>query len=314
MHLPGHMMPFSQSLANQGMQQTNDNINSMNMQNSPEQNINQAPTFDYTNFVGGSMNLGMQPFESNEVNPGNNIMSEAPFFDYSTGEGVMPEDPGNPIYTPDYGGGSSTTNLTGDALAEYNQLISSMAGSGLIENFFTYDWQSLQNSFIDLINQQGNTPQSVSDSLYSLFLNEYNTPSDNTSIDIDTNTADNIEPIFGNFQNIVPGSFDLGFAPNPEQQPLNFDFNNDGEINALDLQGAASSGVGNTMNAGFLSNLAQTINPVQSSPQQFTGGGGQGGQAARRLYFPGTSGGFASVGTGIGGGGTTLDDLLRKMR
>ena len=303
MHIRGHLTPFSQSLANQGMQQTN-------------QNINQAPLQNYTNFVGGQMDLGMQPFESNLTNPDNDVMSEAPFFDFSTGEGVMPENEGLPIYTPDYGGGSSTTTLTGDALDAYNQLISSMASSGLIDNF-TYDWQSLQNTFIDLINQEGNTPQSVSESLYSFFLDDYNAPPTNVDIDTGTDTSNNefiMEPIFGNFQDIVPGNFDTGFLPAPETPAPNFDFNNDGIINALDLQAAASTGIGNTSNAGFLSNLAQTINPVQSSAPQFTGGGGQGGQAARRLYFPGTSGGFASVGTGIGGGGTTLDDLLRRMR
>ena len=46
----------------------------------------------------------------------------------------------------------------------------------------------------------------------------------------------------------------------------------------------------------------------------FAGGGGQGGQAAKKLYYPGTSGGFASVGTGIGGGGSTLDELLKSLQ
>ena len=53
---------------------------------------------------------------------------------------------------------------------------------------------------------------------------------------------------------------------------------------------------------GFLENLLNYINKPQIAAQQFTGGGGQGGQAARQLYYPGTSGGFASVGSGFGGG------------
>ena len=64
---------------------------------------------------------------------------------------------------------------------------------------------------------------------------------------------------------------------------------------------------------GFLDNLQQYINPMQSSAQQFTGGGGQAGAAAKKLYYPGTSGGFASVGSGIGGG-NTLEELLKKYR
>ena len=46
----------------------------------------------------------------------------------------------------------------------------------------------------------------------------------------------------------------------------------------------------------------------------FAGGGGQGGQAAKRLYYPGTQGGFASVGSGIGGQQNILDDLLKKLQ
>ena len=47
--------------------------------------------------------------------------------------------------------------------------------------------------------------------------------------------------------------------------------------------------------------------------EDFTGGGGLGGQLARRLYYPGTSGGFAGVGSGIGGG-NTLQELLKQYQ
>lgn len=62
---------------------------------------------------------------------------------------------------------------------------------------------------------------------------------------------------------------------------------------------------------GFLDNLMNYINPQQSAPQQFTGGGGQAGQQARDLYYPGTSGGFAGVGSGIGGGG--MQSMLKNL-
>ena len=64
---------------------------------------------------------------------------------------------------------------------------------------------------------------------------------------------------------------------------------------------------------GFLDNLMQFITPQQSTAQQFTGGGGQAGSSARRLYYPGTSGGFAGVGSGIGGG-NTLQELLKQYQ
>ena len=35
---------------------------------------------------------------------------------------------------------------------------------------------------------------------------------------------------------------------------------------------------------------------------------------AKRLYYPGTQGGFASVGSGIGGQQNMLDDLLKKLQ
>ena len=63
------------------------------------------------------------------------------------------------------------------------------------------------------------------------------------------------------------------------------------------------AGYGSQYEQGFLENLMSYINPLQSAPQQFAGGGGQGGAAARKLYYPGTSGGFAGVGSGIKGGG-----------
>ena len=42
------------------------------------------------------------------------------------------------------------------------------------------------------------------------------------------------------------------------------------------------------------------------------GGGGQAGTAAKRLHYPGTSGGFASVGSGMGG--STLEELLKQYQ
>tara|TARA_Y100001938_G_scaffold116825_1_gene160970 strand:+ start:1047 stop:2123 length:1077 start_codon:yes stop_codon:yes gene_type:complete len=92
-----------------------------------------------------------------------------------------------------------------------------------------------------------------------------------------------------------------------------FDINNDGIIDMRDYELAQSEGQGTGYEQEFLENLLNYINPQQYSPQEFTGGGGQGGQAARKLYYPGASGGFASVGSGIGGG-NTLDELLKQLR
>tara|TARA_R100000234_G_scaffold90392_1_gene58672 strand:+ start:241 stop:1332 length:1092 start_codon:yes stop_codon:yes gene_type:complete len=85
-----------------------------------------------------------------------------------------------------------------------------------------------------------------------------------------------------------------------------FDINNDGVVDYLDYAASGSYG-----GAGFVENMLQYLNPVQSQAQQFTGGGGTAGQQARRLYYPSTSGGFAGVGSGISQ--NPLDELLKNM-
>ena len=64
--------------------------------------------------------------------------------------------------------------------------------------------------------------------------------------------------------------------------------------------------------ASYIPGGSTPLSPV--APTEFTGGGGVGGQAAKRLYYPGTQGGFASVGSGIGGQQNILDDLLKKLQ
>ena len=55
--------------------------------------------------------------------------------------------------------------------------------------------------------------------------------------------------------------------------------------------------------------------PLQSyALGDYTGGGGTAGQAAKKLYYPGTQGGFASVGSGIGGQQNMLDNLLMNLK
>ena len=59
---------------------------------------------------------------------------------------------------------------------------------------------------------------------------------------------------------------------------------------------------------------SNTFNQQSVVSYETQGGGGQGGQSAKRLYYPGTQGGFASVGSGIGGQQNILDDLLKKLQ
>jgi hypothetical protein len=85
-----------------------------------------------------------------------------------------------------------------------------------------------------------------------------------------------------------------------------------GEYVELGPSPGEQAGYGTNFEQGFIDNLQQYMNPQQTSAQQFTGGGGSAGGAARKLYYPGTSGGFAGVGSGIGGG-STLQDLLKGL-
>ena len=71
---------------------------------------------------------------------------------------------------------------------------------------------------------------------------------------------------------------------------------------------------GGTIGGGMLQEpIDQPYHTTTYTLEDYAGGGGQGGQAAKRLYYPGTQGGFASVGTGIGGG-STLDQLLKSLQ
>lgn len=118
------------------------------------------------------------------------------------------------------------------------------------------------------------------------------------------------------FFNIPPGSIDISpssqysswqdWAEQTGNQELYEDFLSQTGQAGIDAYGSQSQ-------QAFLDNLMQYIAPSPFAPQEFTGGGGQAGQAAKRLYYPGTSGGFASIGSGIGGG-QSMDELLKRFQ
>ena len=83
------------------------------------------------------------------------------------------------------------------------------------------------------------------------------------------------------------------------------------DLEAAQIGGIDLGGLNMGFDFGFgdmTDNLYNTMNPQAPT---FTGGGGQGGQLARQLYYPGTSGGFAGVGQGLRGGG--MKDMLKNM-
>ena len=52
---------------------------------------------------------------------------------------------------------------------------------------------------------------------------------------------------------------------------------------------------------------------LEFMPEEFAGGGGMAGQLAKRLYFPSTTGGFASTGSGVGGPTMNIMEMLQNM-
>ena len=133
----------------------------------------------------------------------------------------------------------------------------------------------------------------------------------------------NIGGEYGGMTNIVdtetggPNIDPVGpdYDPNPDMEINEFDLNQDGIVNQQDFVYGQVQGV----NMGLLEALYNYLTQGQDMFQQpetltqFAGGGGQGGQAAKRLYYPGTSGGFAGVGSGIGGA-NTLQELLKQYQ
>ena len=95
----------------------------------------------------------------------------------------------------------------------------------------------------------------------------------------------------------------------------NYDFNQDGLVYIFDIHYAQqNTDLDFSGGVEWVDSLVNSITggpatPDVSPPQFMGGGDSKGGQLAKRLYYPGTSGGFASVGTGIG----NQEDILKKL-
>ena len=235
MHIPGHFTPFSQSLMNRGMKQTNNNIGNIN---NPNENI-----------MGGGMQPGGPIFQETGISTG--------FGDSEMG--II--NPVQPSYEPE--GVKSPLFSEGSMAAGFD-----VNNDGVVD-MLDYAYAQEQG--------QPGTGAPIGDSFYDWLL--------------DTQ-----------YQGEVAGFVDWWSSFNQEQQ---------NEFSSA-WQNQLEYGSG-PYEQGFLDNLMQFITPQQSTAQQFTGGGGQAGSSARRLYYPGTSGGFAGVGSGIGGG-NTLQELLKQYQ
>ena len=151
------------------------------------------------------------------------------------------------------------------------------------------------------------------------------------------------EPVFDNIEDILGFEFVFDF-PEQEEEEIdfegltnqefwentnvndllqmfmegNFDLDGDGAINTNDYYGAMLVGGGDNPNnplQPLLNALGEYLIPSYQMGPSFTGGGGMGGELARRLYYPSTTGGFASAGSGITGpSSNSIEDLLAQLQ
>ena len=309
--MPPRFKPFSYSLANQGMRNTNRNItnNSIGQLNpnwqSPVQNINAGS--EGINAPGGinSKNTGNKG--NNAIGIGGNdnqVMGETPWWNWEFGEGEGGQMGGGNIYDPpfDYGGGNTGANWPGDSFEIWQQLQQDMIGSGYIDDIYNFDWTEFQQ-FVQQQAQQGST--TIYDDVWSMFMDSYGTQDsladdliDNTSITGEAGPSGGMEGELGaetdldwiiDTPGIGGGTGQSGVAPSiPEG----------GAGGYSGVEGGSTSGGGYPDPWAYFTNR-------DSQPSR-------GGKAAKKLHYPGTSGGFASTGGGIGG--STLEDLLKKIQ
>ena len=232
-HIPGHNRPFT-SFLTQGMQNTNQNLNTMSMPN------NQINFPKYPNPSELPMQPGFQGVGNFYNKPMPKGPSELPMQQDFIGTGnIKPvEEPalGNQIDFPNYLQEQPQDPIDYGSLLDMYDAKPYMQGT--INDMFEWQYDELTGEW---------SQQYIGD------------PSDLEAAQI--------------------GGIDLGGLN------MGFDF-----------------GFG-----GMTDNLYNTMNPQAPT---FTGGGGQGGQLARQLYYPGTSGGFAGVGSGLNP--NMLQNLLNR--
>lgn len=259
---PFRPTPFSSSLINRGMNQTNNVVNNQNMPTNPIINNPMGKSFQGQ---GGNFMISEGGWHSGGSGAGEGEGQGAGF-------GGWTPDTGQNLVNP---GQSSGDEQVIDPISE-------QFTNESYWNIFNLLPPELQNQ----INSEGG--------IYSI--------DDNNSL---------MNQLMNNYWS--DSGWDMGGIQN---YIVHFNENFQ-DITDIDLGGLNIGGTFDWDFGGMTGQIGQNLydyqNQAPAAPQQFEGGGGQGGQLAKRLYYPGTSGGFASVGSGIGGG-NTLNELLNKYR
>ena len=316
-HLPGHNRPFT-SFLTQGMQNTNQNLNTMGLPNDPiyyPKNPNPSELPMQQNFMGTG---GPKPTDKFE-NPSN--ISIQPGFG-SFGNFFNKPMPKGPSEIPmqqdfmDMGGPKPPDKIQNPSNIFMQQ---DFIGTG---NIKPIEEPSLGNQ-IDFPNYLQEDPNYVApplgggmqtnpnvDEQLNIVGQGFDVNNDGVVDFFDLYEAQSQQEYFGD-------DFATWLMNTQYEGEPGIEFANWWNSFSQEQQESFQSAWQNTLELvpsyeqNFLENLTgYIVGSPGVQAQQFTGGGGQGGQAARQLYFPGTSGGFAGVGSGIDS--SMLQNLLNR--
>jgi hypothetical protein len=311
-HLPGHNRPFT-SFLTQGMQNTNQNLNTMSMpNNSMSKGPGQIPMGQ--NFIGtGNIKPIDEPSLGNQIDFPNYLQEDPNYVEPPIGMQINPAEQLGAM-----GRGFDVNNdgvvdmfdatatifgtspfdwmqSTGTGQFTFDDYIESFYQGGLEQGLYQNEGDLMYESATDWYE---NLYPGAQQDLQGIFnnpeyaTNEYYLSMSDFNLEEGSGAANyGLNPLYG--LRYAPG------APTP------------GAATTENMGSYYDMGYGEESQQGFLENLMNYVHPSQSAPQQFTGGGGTGGQRAKDLYYPGTSGGFAGVGQGLKGGG--MQDMLKNM-
>ena len=337
-HLPGHNKPFTNFLT-QGMNSTNQNINNLNMPQNPNINKPMSQGFGQGAGLGGTQGLQSTQGLSAGMGGGNTMGGAAwnesgmhgggsgagegegqgeGFGEYAPGQGQEGITPIKPEWWNDADSPLSWDDLQQFTEENYNQFFSAIPEP--MQNIITqqggfgsqYDEGSLLNQLLGAswMNENQNSQGWNVEDLAG-FVEQHMTGLGWTGYGMTW------EPPTYQTEIIGAGMEEEPYVP-PDLDSIlqmyssgNYDFNEDGHVNLYDLEIAGSQGADQGI-LTFLQNLIEGAgqNVMGQVAPQFAGGGGVAGRQAKRLHYPGTSGGFASVGTGIGSQQDMLQQLL----
>jgi hypothetical protein len=312
--MPPRLKPFT-SFLNQGMQNTNQNINNMNKQGGSVygggiiggggQSVSQSPE----KITAG----GINPYTPPKGVSGEGVEWEYPtggsFEDWGGGFGYEP--PGMDLITPT--GPTDTIENPPEPEFEMNEIFQQNQFSQLMDYFSNQYGMDVGNLF---------SPSQTQSIMNYIWEN-------------DPGTYDTMGLIEGILENLF-STTSVGFTPQmdvsgttatPEMgDPLQIGGFTGQGAGGIDLGGLTeASGIEQGTLPGFtlpdfgdwdfgdifsISNLPS----IPQLPKPSRGSGGITGNLAKRLQYPSTTGGFASAGSGIGKTSSTLEALLKQLQ